>query len=1114
MIEKYDAFISYTHASLDNRIADAIQKGLERYVLPKKVQEATGKHKIERIFRDKAELPITSNLDDNISYALENADYLIVICSKSTKLSMWVPREIEYFLQFHPFSHILTVLAEGEPNEVIPEILLKRHMLLKDAQGIPILDGNGQKQFVEKMMEPLSCDYRLPPAQAKREELPRLVAAIVGCSYDELIMRARQYRMQKLTIFGSVAAALMTIASAYLLWSRAEIRKNYNISQENLRQAQINQSVYLSHASETLFEIDHDGIGSAQLASAALGDSEEERPLVPQAIRALSQSIHAYTPEGLSTGRFPDGKYETGSTLLDFAVQEESGAIFLLDASGTASVFDISTQELIFSQKFEDAYIERMFLLPAANEKVVACDGFSVFLIDWKQGTTVWRKDLWESKSGEVSDPEIAGVLMRNIANISGFVSMNTLSPVAAALSPDGALLAIDGMNDQIEILDLATGNTIKTLCADILTAGTDPKTKNTPDEPVSAWQQILWSEDQTCIAAAYLDDRSGSKEIILAAFPLKDKKANLFRTGAPRFEDYCFVDSEKICMISGNEIWDGSSLMAVSGMEGQGALLRPSTSRAVCYSISNKIKLWETELSWHVPWVNRGQIRAINYQSSIMSKPVRTIGCAVSNMAWLLDAQDGTILSSNEFTDSVISIMDYSEMLMLLRNGDSAYLRYNGTKGPDAVHTQSPHFITTSAPYTLKKIVYMKNDEGPAYYCLSENGTAVIRFRSVYDRDGISCKVEGISDKPAGMWPCGPYEILRSDTNEMEFYSYDTASRNLLWTRRLEGYHFQGGFTSVIEEMQLFLVCGYSDDGKYRCFLIDPEDGEYEMIPISGAFTESVGDRLYRLEKGTSSVVSFSLSEKTETKIPLNVRGQATSDLTLGSKIIVSPDGTRAVATSSDYMTLLMIDLQKAEAYPIQENIRSKSYFAWSDEGTQYVVGTNTAVYVFTAEGEAVCEISTEGRFLSGIFFEGDDLYVLYNTGNLFRYNLANAYTGNLQAGTEAGVAKLGVTADSSSDYELQADGDDLYLQASGESRWLAIIDRQTMELQNLIEGAIDYFPETGVILTGNWNLSGNKYVVTAFDHYSADQLREKAVAFIGGNKIRPEMKEKYGLQ
>ena len=161
-------------------------------------------------------------------------------------------------------------------------------------------------------MEPLSCDYRLPPARARKEELPRLAAAIAGCSYDELIMRARQYRTQRRAIFGGAAAILMSIASAYLLWSRAEIQKNYNISQENLRQAQINQSVYLSHASETLMDSEHDGIGSAQLALAALGDPEEDRPLVPQAVRALSQAVHAYVPAGLSTGRFPDGKYEAG----------------------------------------------------------------------------------------------------------------------------------------------------------------------------------------------------------------------------------------------------------------------------------------------------------------------------------------------------------------------------------------------------------------------------------------------------------------------------------------------------------------------------------------------------------------------------------------------------------------------------------------------------------------------------------------------------------------------------------------------------------------------------------------------------------------------------------
>ena len=98
MIEKYNAFISYKHAPLDNKIAAAIQRDLERYVIPRRIRRETGMKKIERIFRDQAELPITSDLDDNIGYALEHSDYLIVICSESTRLSTWVPREIEYFL--------------------------------------------------------------------------------------------------------------------------------------------------------------------------------------------------------------------------------------------------------------------------------------------------------------------------------------------------------------------------------------------------------------------------------------------------------------------------------------------------------------------------------------------------------------------------------------------------------------------------------------------------------------------------------------------------------------------------------------------------------------------------------------------------------------------------------------------------------------------------------------------------------------------------------------------------------------------------------------------------------------------------------------------------------
>jgi len=91
--------------------------------VPKSIREKTGRDKIERIFRDQEELPITSDLNRDIAYALEDAEYLIVICSTNTKLSSWVPREIAKFLENHDRSKVLTVLVDGEPGEVIPEIL-------------------------------------------------------------------------------------------------------------------------------------------------------------------------------------------------------------------------------------------------------------------------------------------------------------------------------------------------------------------------------------------------------------------------------------------------------------------------------------------------------------------------------------------------------------------------------------------------------------------------------------------------------------------------------------------------------------------------------------------------------------------------------------------------------------------------------------------------------------------------------------------------------------------------------------------------------------------------------------------------------------------------------
>ena len=169
MDQHYRAFISYKHAPADIAVASEIQKRLERYHVPAEIRKKTGQKSIGRIFRDKEELAITSDLSESISKALEDADYLIVICSTSTKLSTWVSREIDSFLEHHSREQVLTVLVDGEPMDVVPKQLL--------TSTVTRTNPDGTTYEEEVSFEPLSCDFRSGLKEAKRTEITRLAAS-------------------------------------------------------------------------------------------------------------------------------------------------------------------------------------------------------------------------------------------------------------------------------------------------------------------------------------------------------------------------------------------------------------------------------------------------------------------------------------------------------------------------------------------------------------------------------------------------------------------------------------------------------------------------------------------------------------------------------------------------------------------------------------------------------------------------------------------------------------------------------------------------------------------------------------------------------------------------
>lgn len=294
MAVQYDAFISYRHAELDSKVASEIQKKLERAQIPRGIQKKTGKMKIGRIFRDKEELPITSDINDDITEALRNSEYLIVICSTSTRESVWVQREIDEFLKYHDPNHVLTVLASGEPQDVIPERLRYKEV---EAVGE---DGTRIKTRIA--VEPLSCDYRDPSAKVRREELPRLLAVIMGCSYDDLRQRQRRRKLQQLLAVFLAVLTLVSGIAVYALDRAHRIAQQAEIISAQAEQIEaeyrntlIAQSRYLAQVSEELLN-SGDREAAIQVALEALpeGESDNSRPVVDEALYALNNTLYTY----------------------------------------------------------------------------------------------------------------------------------------------------------------------------------------------------------------------------------------------------------------------------------------------------------------------------------------------------------------------------------------------------------------------------------------------------------------------------------------------------------------------------------------------------------------------------------------------------------------------------------------------------------------------------------------------------------------------------------------------------------------------------------------------------------------------------------------------------
>lgn len=103
----YGAFVSYSHAE-DRGVAVRLRDGVERFAKPWYRQRAL------RLFLDVNSLSADPGLWSSIEKALSESEWFVLVTSPRAAKSVWVDKEIRWWLEHRSPDRLLIVVAEGE----------------------------------------------------------------------------------------------------------------------------------------------------------------------------------------------------------------------------------------------------------------------------------------------------------------------------------------------------------------------------------------------------------------------------------------------------------------------------------------------------------------------------------------------------------------------------------------------------------------------------------------------------------------------------------------------------------------------------------------------------------------------------------------------------------------------------------------------------------------------------------------------------------------------------------------------------------------------------------------------------------------------------------------
>lgn len=208
MSDRYRAFISYSHR--DRKWADWLLKRIESYRVPANLagQIRNGRlvpDRIRPLFKDREELATSNDLSKAVDEALIRSDALIVICSPHARESVWVNEEIRRFREAGFSGRTFPLIVDGDESDAFPPALLEG-------------------------AEPLAANVA-PGQDGKENAALKIIAALLGVTFDELKQRDLQARYRRLLYLSAAGAVGMIALTALTGWAvlsqrEADLRRN------------------------------------------------------------------------------------------------------------------------------------------------------------------------------------------------------------------------------------------------------------------------------------------------------------------------------------------------------------------------------------------------------------------------------------------------------------------------------------------------------------------------------------------------------------------------------------------------------------------------------------------------------------------------------------------------------------------------------------------------------------------------------------------------------------------------------------------------------------------------------------------------------------------------